>query len=234
MPDTTQPTTIPHGATPASGLFAKARALSRTQVVWASLLASMTVVGGLLLAIDSPRATGASGIALAASVPAAGAPAIEAVLQTKSPLQDGRWLRIVIHHSGASYGSADTIAAEHVARGLQGLGYHFVIGNGQGARDGELFVGSRWLDQLPGAHVAGPEAAWNNQHSIGICLVGDGDRRGFTPSQLARLSELVSMLGRELGIPEDQIVLHRDLAPTTSPGRMFPEASLRAALSSMR
>lgn len=234
MPDTTQATTNPHGESPLTGLFAKARGLSRTQVVWASLLAAMTVFGGLLLAIDTPRAAGASGIALAASVPAAGAPAIEAVLQTRENLQRDRWLRVVIHHSGAAYGSADTIAAEHAARGLQGLGYHFVIGNGQGARDGELFVGARWLDQLPGAHVAGPEAAWNNQHSIGVCLVGDGDRRGFTQAQLARLTELVTMLGRELGIPEDQIVLHRDLAPTTSPGRMFPEASLRARLATLR
>lgn len=233
MPDTMQATSNPHDEN-RSGLLAAAKGLSRTQVVWASLLAAMTVFGGLLLAIDTPRSSGVPGIALAASVPAAGAPAIEAIFQTAAPLQRDRWLRVVIHHSGSAFGSADTIAAEHAARGLQGLGYHFVIGNGQGSRDGELFVGARWLDQLPGAHVAGPEAAWNNQHAIGICLVGDGDRRGFTPAQLARLTELVTTLSRQLGIPEDQVVLHRDLAPTSSPGRMFPEASLRERLVAFR
>lgn len=231
MPDTTQ-VAATH-TTPHAGASSLLRGLSRTQVVWLALLGAMTMGGGALLAVDGPR-SGAS-IALAATNTEADAPTIASIFQRlDAPLDRQRWQRIVIHHSGAPFGSAETIGAEHTARGLQGLGYHFVIGNGQGAGDGELFVGRRWLQQLPGAHVAGPSAPWNNEHAIGICLVGDGDRRAFTPAQLARLSELVSSLCAQLGIPEDQVMLHRDLAPTSSPGRMFPEAALRASLAAVR
>ena len=232
MHETDQATSI-HTTSPANGALSFIRGLTRPQVVWLSLLVAMTGFGGLLLAIDAPRAGSTRSIARAASTGGANAPGIESIFQRlDTPLADERWQRIVIHHSAAPFGSAETIAAEHTARGLQGLGYHFVIGNGQGSEDGELFVGRRWLEQLPGAHVAGPQAPWNNEHAIGICLVGDGDRRAFTPAQLARLTELVTALGAELEISESQIVLHRDLAPTSSPGRLFPEAALRARLAS--
>lgn len=234
MHETEQAATI-HTTTPVTGPLSFIRGLTRPQVVWLSLLVAMTGFGGLLLAMDAPSAGSARSIALAASIGPVNAPAIASIFQrVDAPLATERWQRIVIHHSAAPFGSADTIAAEHTARGLQGLGYHFVIGNGQGSEDGELFVGRRWLEQLPGAHVAGSNAPWNNEHAIGICLVGDGDRREFTPAQLARMTELVAALSAELGIPESEVRLHRDLAPTSSPGRLFPEAALRARLVSVR
>ncbi|RMD63068.1 MAG: N-acetylmuramoyl-L-alanine amidase, partial [Planctomycetota bacterium] len=94
----------------------------------------------------------------------------------------------------------------------------------------ELFVGYRWLDQLPGAHAAGPDQDVYNRRWIGICLIGDGDRRPFTPAQLRRLTELLQALQERLGITEDRVLLHRQIAATTSPGRLFPEAEIREAL----
>lgn len=208
--------------------------LRRPQAVWLSLVASMTVVGGALVALDGPRAPRSDGLALVAPSRAQGGAGMEAIFRTRAPIDQERWARIVIHDSGAHHGSPDTIAAAHTARNLRGLGYHFVIGNGSGAGDGELFVGYRWLDQLPGAHAGGPEAEWHNQRSIGVCLVGDGDRRPFTPAQIQRLADLVGALSRELGIPPEQVVLHREIAPTSSPGRLFPEAALRERLASAR
>lgn len=205
------------------------RRLRRPQAVWLSLLASITVVGGALVLLDDGPAPRASGLALVAPTRAPGA-SIEAVFATRAALGHDRWQRIVIHHSGSSFGSAQTIAAEHEARNLRGLGHHFVIGNGAGAGDGELYVGFRWLDQLPGAHAAGPEAEWNNLHAISICLVGDGDRKLFSEAQMRRMLELVAALQREFRIPDDQVVLHRDLAATSSPGRFFPEAAMRERL----
>ncbi|MGP1308884.1 MAG: peptidoglycan recognition protein family protein [Phycisphaerales bacterium] len=230
MHDTEQAASI-HSTARTRPALSLLRGLTRTQVVWLALLASMTAVGGVLLAIDTPRSGSARSIALAAATPTVETPEIGAIFdRLAAALDQNRWQRIVIHHSAEPFGSAETIAADHTSRGLQGLGYHFVIGNGQGAGDGELFVGRRWIEQLPGAHVAGPQAPWNNQHAIGICLVGDGDRRSFTPAQLARLRELIDALAARLDIPETQVVLHRDLAPTSSPGRLFPEAALRAGL----
>ena len=208
--------------------------LGRPQAVWLSLLASMTLVGGALVALEGPRSPRSDGLALAAPSRAPNAAGIEAIFRTRSGLDRERWARIVIHDSGSHYGSPDTIASMHDARNMRGLGFHFVIGNGTGSGDGELFVGYRWLDQLPGAHAGGPDAEWHNQRSIGICLVGDGDRRTFTSAQVQRLADLVAALSNELGIPPEQVVLHRQIAPTSSPGRLFPEAALRERLLSLR
>ena len=113
------------------------------------------------------------------------------------------------------------------AMGLAGLGYHFVIGNGVGMSDGEIHVGRRWLDQLPGAHGAGVRGDHYNRTSIGVCLVGNGDRRRFSDAQIQRLAQLTSSLARELGIPADRVLLHSDLSGARSPGAFFPEARFR-------
>lgn len=217
-----------------SGPWSDIARLTRGQLVWLSLLVAMTLVGGLLAVLDGRPALRVDGMALVAPARSSGGGSIEAVYQTRAPIAEGRWKGIVLHHSGSGYGSAETLAAAHADRGLRGLGYHFVIGNGAGAGDGELFVGHRWLDQLPGAHSGGPRGEWHNLNTIGICLIGDGDRRQFTPAQLRRLTELVASLSRELGMDEQAVVLHRDIAATSSPGTMFPEATLREGLASLR
>lgn len=199
-------------------------------MVWLSLTGSMALATGTLLLIERQPASAPAGFPLAATVDAAGGPNIEAIFNTRVPIEPGRWKGVVIHHSGELYGSAADLAALHRARGLHGLGYHFVIGNGAGAGDGELFVGYRWLDQLPGAHAAGPDQDEYNRSWIGVCLVGDGDRRPFTAAQLRRLTELLQSLQQHLGLREDAVLLHRQIAATSSPGRLFPEAELRAAL----
>ena len=204
----------------------------RRRVVWTTLLAAMTGVGAMLAVLQGEKSPRLDGVALAASIPAEGPGAqINSIFNTRAPLESGQWLGIVIHDSGSSTGSASSIAAEHEARGLMGLGHHFIIGNGRGADDGELYVGYRWLDQLPGAHAAGPDQDLYNRRYIGICLVGDGDRKPFTEAQMSRLVELVGALTAELGIPAESVILHRDIAATTSPGRFFSEATLRRALS---
>lgn len=217
-----------------SPLAAALQRLRRPQVVWLSLLGAMTGAGGLLVMLDGSPAPRTDGIALAAPVRAPRAPAIESVLATRKPIERAAWKRIVIHHSGAGFGSPDTLAGQARANNLQGLGYHFVIGNGTGSGDGELYVGYRWLDQLPGAHAFGPEGEWHNEHAIGICLIGDGDRKPFTPAQMRRLGDLVATLARDLGMSADDVVLARQVSPTKSPGRLFSEPALRERLASLR
>ena len=131
----------------------------------------------------------------------------------------------VMRHADAGYELAVKTARE---QGLKELGYHFVIGNGNGMADGELFVGRRWRDQVPGAHVGGKDGDWYNQRSIGLCIVGDGDKGRLTEAQEERLAELTASLCRRLGISPSRVYLHSDLAPTTSPGKLFPAASFRA------
>lgn len=206
----------------------------RAGIVWGALLAAMTSVGGLLLALEGRPAPTLNGLALAAPVAAAGATPIQAVFETREGIADQRWEGIVIHHSGSRYGSAATIAADHQARNLHGLGYHFVIGNGAGADDGELYVGYRWMDQLPGAHTGGVREDHYNRRYIGICLIGDGDRGEFTQTQLGRLVQLVTALRERLDLPLDRVLLHSDVAPVRSPGRFFPEAAFRERIADVR
>jgi len=61
-----------------------------------------------------------------------------------------------------------------------GLAYDFVIGNGNGMRDGEIAVGRRWIRQLDGGHLASEE---QNKVAIGICLVGNFDKHQPTRGQ---------------------------------------------------
>jgi N-acetyl-anhydromuramyl-L-alanine amidase AmpD len=167
-------------------------------------------------------------------VAAAGPTSIEAVFKTRAPIREQRWLSIVVHHSGSSYGTLASIEAQHRAMNLDGLGYHFLIGNGSGLDDGEVHVGYRWLDQLAGAHVAGKKGDFYNRNSIGICLIGDFSRQAPTDRQMWRLTQLVSALSEQLHIPADHIYLHSDIAGVSDPGPFFPEATFRAQLARSR
>lgn len=196
----------------------------RAIVVWVSLVAAMTAVGGTLLAIDSSPVPRIDGLSLSPLAAAAmdGRGSSDPVFATRAPLAGERWQAIVIHHSGSPSGSPASIEREHLAQKFEGLGHHFIIGNGQGMDDGQLHIGYRWLDQRPGAHVAGENGAFFNQHAISICLVGDGNRQAFSRAQLDRLGELLGTLSRRLNIPRERLYLHSQLAQVSDPGRLFP------------
>ena len=139
------------------------------------------------------------------------------------------WRHIVIHHSASTVGSAAIFDKAHKERGWDGLGYHFVIGNGTASGDGEVEVGYRWTQQLVGAHAGNAEY---NQHGIGICLVGDFENgRQPTPRQVASLTKLVRFLQVKTGIPTCEVIGHRDVPnkDTKCPGD-FDVAAFRASL----
>jgi len=200
------------------------RAMSfRTRVIWASLAASMVVVTGGLSLLDGPRRADAGGRVLSPLAEVDGASgSMESAVRTSVDVERGRWSAIVIHHSGAPADTAASIDQRHRRSGLAGLGYHFVIGDGARMGDGDVHTGDRWLNQQPGAHVAGVRGAELNRTAIGVCVVGDGDRRAPTDRQVRALARLVSELAVRLEIPRDRIVLHSDVAATSSPGRLFP------------
>lgn len=202
---------------------------TRAQVVWVSFLGAMTLVGGLLLLVDGrpvPRIDGMSLSPLASATTIGLASAQDPVTQTRASLAKDQWQAIVIHHTGSRVGSPPSITQQHQDHGLQGLGHHFVIGNGNGMDDGQVHIGYRWLDQLPGAHASGTHADWYNLHAVSICLVGDGNRQTFTPAQLRQLGALVESLKRQLGLASDRVLLHSDIAGVSDPGRFFPAAFL--------
>jgi hypothetical protein len=137
------------------------------------------------------------------------------------------WRYIVIHHSASAVGSAAEIDRWHRAppRNWDGLGYHFVIGNGTGSADGAVEVGFRWRQQREGAH-AKTDGNFMNEHGIGICLVGDFNSTSPTPAQMRSLERLCRFLTEYCRVSPRNLRLHSDVKGTECPGRHFPRAFL--------
>ena len=137
------------------------------------------------------------------------------------------WKYIVIHHSASVSGNAAEFDKYHrEQRGWEnGLGYHFVIGNGNGSGDGQIEIGNRWINQIDGAHAGVQEY---NHYGIGICLVGNFNESSPTPAQMASLSALVAYLQERCHIPSENIIMHRHFRQTECPGRNFPYYKLLA------
>jgi LysM repeat protein len=148
-----------------------------------------------------------------------------------APVAPRRWKNIVIHHSGTKVGSGKNMDRYHrEERHMEnGLAYHFVIGNGRGMRDGEIFVGRRWTAQLDGGHLAIPAL---NANSLGICLVGDFSKNRPTARQLDALEALCRALMRKTRVTRENVTTHRLIHPrhTQCPGKRFPAAEFARRL----
>ena len=192
----------------------------RTRTVWIVFVGAMTLLMGVFaMSDDGPR----GGFLVATSVvPIGDRERSEPIFELEVPLDRTQWTGIVVHHLGRPAGNGESIHRLHLSHGHTGLGYHFVIGNGNGLGDGVIHVGYRWTQQQPGVHVFDEPGEYHNRHSIGICLVGNGERREFTDRQMESLVRLVRSLQRELDIPAEQVVRHSDLVQdVSSPGRFF-------------
>jgi N-acetyl-anhydromuramyl-L-alanine amidase AmpD len=133
------------------------------------------------------------------------------------------WRHIVIHHTASSTGSVESVHEAHLGRGWMGIGYHFLIGNGNGMDDGEIEPTFRWRQQLHGAHAGKDEY---NQHGIGICLVGNFEETHPSAAQLAAVKRLVGVLKSEYDIGSDHVIPHNDVKSTACPGKNFPLAEV--------
>ena len=133
-----------------------------------------------------------------------------------------RWECVVVHHSGSDRSTPQGMRDYHMrVRGWDELGYHFVIGNGSGYPDGQIFIGNRWVRQMHGAHCK-TDGNHYNEHGIGICLIGNLDNHGPSRKQVAALARLASFLTQRCGIPQSKILTHGGITHKTAcPGRFF-------------
>lgn len=185
----------------------------------------MTLTSGLLLVLEPGPVAPTSGVTLQ-SIDRTMAPQ-ERLFETAQPPHP--WKAIVIHDSGSLSGSSRTINEAHEKAGRGGLGYHFVVNNGNGQDDGLIELGFRWQRQFAGSYVEGQNADWFNQHAIGICLIGDADRRRFTESQLRELIWLVQQLQAKFNIPADAVFVEVG-SNGDQTKKLFPEAWFRSQL----
>jgi LysM repeat protein len=138
-----------------------------------------------------------------------------------------RWRHIVAHHSAVNRGNAAMYDRFHreQRRMINGLAYHFVIGNGTDSGDGVIEIGNRWIGQLDGGHVRNHAV---NTSGIGICLVGNFEETRPTQRQLDSLIELIEFLRRECAAVSCRFAVHREIdrGHTVCPGRFFPTTAL--------
>ncbi|MCK4343377.1 MAG: N-acetylmuramoyl-L-alanine amidase [Phycisphaerae bacterium] len=154
-------------------------------------------------------------------------------------IKKSKWNIIVVHHSAARQATPQSMHRYHrdVRKWSNGLGYHFVIGNGVNYPDGKLYVGPRWKRQITGAHCASPAGryigTWYpnnhfNEHGIGICLIGNFERERPTARQLQTLKDLIAVLVREAGVSPSQVYGHGEITHKTAcPGRHLNMRALR-------
>lgn len=217
--------TMPQPAVPAPVPTRRVRP-PRALVAACALVASSAAAVGTLSLSGPGRAAGAAEWVTPPEPPlAAVSPTPVAhgagVLPRTAPLDARRWRAIVIHESGTPAGDMASIERRHWEAGRAGLGYHFVVGNGQGMEDGLVGIGYRWDRQLPGAHAP---AAWRasardgtldgtglNEAAIAICVIGNIDRRPLSDRQRRETQRLVRALQVECAIPDSAVHFARDL-----------------------
>jgi N-acetyl-anhydromuramyl-L-alanine amidase AmpD len=106
-----------------------------------------------------------------------------------------------------------SIDSAHRRNGWDGIGYHFVIGNGHGMRLGQVEPTFRWTRQREGAHAGGgAKGKPYNQLGIGIVLVGNFNEGPPDPWQEERLVELICELQRHVPtLDRARIIGHGDV-----------------------
>jgi hypothetical protein len=195
----------------------KKQQTQRKFYVFVSLVTVLSFTSMLLLVL-SPQPLRPDAVSSLFAIDASNS--MDAIYRTDVPVSPTRWKYIYIHHSDTAGGNAYTIG-----NATQGLGDHFVIGNGDGAADGELQIGHRWNRQEPALPPAGVTRF--DPRFISICLVGDFDHGKPTPAQLRRLKQLTSSLQVKLGIPGDAIIALDHPTGPAGVGKLFSLASLQ-------
>lgn len=133
-----------------------------------------------------------------------------------------KWKTITLHHSATIEGNAESFGRNHRRRGMGGLAYHFVIGNGTGSDNGEIEVGWRWRKQVE----------TNRKRDIQICLVGNFNQQQVSEEQFKSLIQLLKILESQYGISVSNIRRHKDVpeALTECPGKNFPITRIKSEL----
>jgi N-acetylmuramoyl-L-alanine amidase len=143
------------------------------------------------------------------------------------------WQYIVVHHTATESGSVESIHESHLKNKDKngnpwlGIGYHFVIGNGQGMPDGAIEPTFRWKTQIQGAHAGSTNKDYN-ERGIGVCLVGNFEKTPPTAAQRKSVKLLVQSLKSDYAIPTVNVVGHKDIraSSTECPGKLFRMADI--------
>ncbi|HOQ05007.1 MAG TPA: hypothetical protein PKY88_07340 [Anaerohalosphaeraceae bacterium] len=162
---------------------------NRTFFVWVSLVASMTIAGLLLMALDQKTPmTGAYSLASYLRLDP-----IEKAAFRPITARPAEWNRIEVYYSRTNSGNAGDVAMISSLRGTARADFHFLVGNGKGAGDGQIQCTDSWVQQKTTNGI------------IRICVVADLYDSPVTAYQLRRTAALVEALSRRFNIKTQYI-----------------------------
>ena len=198
----------------------KSQRRQRKIVVFSTLLGVLSLTSALLMALEpAPITPDAASSLFAVDEPRS----MDAIFETAAPVPANRWKYIYIHHSRTPAGNALTLG-----QNTNGVGDHFVIGNGDGCMEGEIQISQRWNQQLSAMPPAGANTI--DPACISICVVGDFDSTVPTRTQVRRLTQLVNALQGQLHIDSSKVLLMQEPKSAAGIGRYFPTAAFRGQL----
>jgi hypothetical protein len=160
--------------------------------------------------------------ALAASVPAPSGVMSRREWTSAGPIQSlinpmNGINRITVHHSAVISSSvrskADaarmltSIRNGHLAQGWADIGYHYIIDP-----QGRIWEGRSIRYQ--GAHVKN-----NNEHNLGVMMMGNFDVERPTPEALSSLDGFLADRMRAYNVPIRRVFTHQEITSTECPGR---------------
>ncbi len=173
---------------------------SRTVKILASLIASMTIGGGLLMLLDNQTPT-AGAFSLAGYTRLN---SIEKVVLDISPGRKNIWDKIEVSFTGGSSDDLAVIAQKAGLNAKEDLNFHFLVCSGCSETDGLIRSTQRWNRQRPA--LQGPNW-YGSRQTIRIMVVGDSEENPASDAQLKRVAGLVSLLARRFEISKDNIAL---------------------------
>jgi hypothetical protein len=125
--------------------------------------------------------------------------------------------RITIHHSGVDSAfirskpdaarMLNSIRKSHLNQQWADIGYHYIIDP-----TGRIWEGR--AIQYQGAHVK-----MNNEHNLGIMMMGNFDGERPTAEALASLDMFVADRMRQHRVPMTRVYTHQEITATACPGR---------------
>lgn len=134
---------------------------------------------------------------------------------------------LILHHTERNNDFPFFIKSRHKYwRGWDDVGYHYMIGNTRPfTQDGKIYQGR--LEGFEGAHTRG-----FNKNSLGICLIGNFDKKTPSSKQISSLLYLLQTKAHQYNIPIENIRGHRELPNTrkTCPGKLIDMDYIRDTL----
>jgi N-acetyl-anhydromuramyl-L-alanine amidase AmpD len=118
---------------------------------------------------------------------------------------------LVVHHSAVAPSAGPARIAQYHVKNLDwpGIGYHYVVSD-----DGIVYETNRLT-------TVSNQSAGMNTRSVGICFLGNFNKKSPPPAQIQSGAHLLAWLMQELDLDLDAVKGHREHMQTACPGHQW-------------